>query len=230
MSGQVEEPIRTFAFVDMAGYTALTEQHGDVGAADCAQRFYAMAESALRDDARIVKRIGDAVMLTSVAPAGCIRSIFAMLERADAEPSFLGLRAGLCAGPAVERDNDYFGGAVNLAARIGAHARAGEILCNERVAGAARVENLCRVVLLGEVALKNIAHPVSVWSLLPAAITGTTSDPIDPVCRMRVKTPAVSLRFANATFVFCSDACAERFRHEPAAFVSGDLDPDGGRR
>ncbi len=223
MTRSEDEPVRTFAFVDMAGYTALTEQHGDIDAADCAQRFYAMAESTLRDDARIVKRIGDAVMLTSQVPAPCVLSIFAMLARASAEPQFLGLRAGLSAGPAVERGGDYFGGAVNLAARIGAHARAGEVLCNEIVAVAATKENLCRVVLLGEVALKNIAHPVGVWSLLAnATTTATPADAIDPVCRMHVRTPTVSLRFDGITFAFCSDACADRFRLEPSAFLDAD--------
>lgn len=226
-----DEPVRTFAFVDMAGYTALTEQHGDVDAAECALRFYAMAESALRDDARIVKRIGDAVMLTSVRPAASVLSIFAMLARAAAEPQFLGLRAGLCAGPAVERDGDYFGGAVNLAARIGAHARAGEVLCNEIVANAATAEHLCRVVLLGEVALKNIAHPVGVWSLLSMTTTrDAPADAIDPVCRMHVRAPAVSLRFDGTTFVFCSDACADRFRLEPSAFVVEDAGSTGKTR
>ena len=58
-------------FADLAGYTALTEAHGDDGAADVALRFFDLAASLLPGDARIVKTIGDAVMIVaSEAPTG----------------------------------------------------------------------------------------------------------------------------------------------------------------
>ena len=84
----VPEVSRTFAFVDLAGYTALTEQHGDVGAADCAERFYALAERSLIGETRIVKRIGDAVMLVSPTPAECLSTVLGLVRAANAEPLF----------------------------------------------------------------------------------------------------------------------------------------------
>jgi class 3 adenylate cyclase/YHS domain-containing protein len=216
---RVNEPVLTFAFVDLAGYTALTEQHGDLDAADCAERFYRLAERSLVGDTRIVKKIGDAVMLVSSEPSSCVSTVCALFAAADAEPSFPALRAGINAGAVVERDGDYFGAAVNLAARIGAHARSGEVLCGEAVSSAVARAGRVRAVPLGKVALKNIAHPVSVWSLLepePPVVSGV----VDPVCRMRVARPHVSLEHEGRRYSFCSDACAERFRADPTAFTA----------
>ena len=211
----------TFAFVDLAGYTALTEAHGDEGAADCASRFYALAEGALEGDARIVKRIGDAVMLVAASPVACVRSVRAMFARADVEVDFPGLRAGVATGPAVERDGDFFGAAVNLAARISAHARAGELLCDHATAAALADQPGVRVVTLGEVSFKNVGQPVAVFSAL--ATDGPPSNGwVDPVCRMRVARPRLTLRHEGRRYAFCSDACAERFAAAPASFLRGE--------
>jgi len=57
----------TFCFVDVAGFSALTEAHGDTAAADLLERFTALANGALGDEGRLVKTIGDAVLVTTVS-------------------------------------------------------------------------------------------------------------------------------------------------------------------
>lgn len=217
--GRVSAPEWTFAFVDLAGYTALTEQHGDRDAADCAERFYRLTERSLVGYTRIVKTIGDAVMLVASEPASCVATVFALFRACDAEPSFPGLRAGVHAGAAIERGGDYFGAAVNLAARIGAYARSGEVLCGESVATDVSGDERFRAVSVGAVALKNVAHPVAIWSLLPGELPPASALQVDPVCRMRVATPHVSIEHGGRRYSFCSDACADRFRAEPDTFV-----------
>lgn len=55
----------TFGFVDLAGFTALTEAHGAEAAADCVHRFVRSVEEALADEGRLIERIGDAVFVTT---------------------------------------------------------------------------------------------------------------------------------------------------------------------
>lgn len=210
---------RTFAFVDLAGYTALTEQHGDMDAADCAARFYELAGRALAGDTRIVKRIGDAVMFVSSDVSSCVTTVFALLRATDGEPHFPALRAGIEQGLAVERNGDYFGATVNLAARIGAHARSGEVLCGASAAKAIAGSTDVRSVPLGAVRLKNVFQPVDVWSLVGVEPAHATTGPVDPVCRMRVAVPMVFVEHQGRRLAFCSNACAERFRASPDAFT-----------
>lgn len=208
----------TFAFVDLAGYTALTDVHGDEDAANCAARFYEMARCALQGDTRVVKRIGDAVMLVSASCGDCVASVLKLFGDAGSVAEFPGLRAGIFCGQAVERDGDYFGAAVNLAARISAHARADEVLCGESVAAAVANDAELRVLPLGAVAFKNVAHPVAVFSIKQKEAPPSLGL-VDPVCKMRIAEPRVTLVHGSCTYSFCSDACAERFREAPESFT-----------
>lgn len=208
------------AFIDMAGYTALTEAHGDEDAAHCANRFYELAGRSLTGDTKIVKRIGDAVMVVGSDASAVVGSTLRLFAEGERLAAFPGLRAGVHAGPAVEQGGDYFGATVNVAARIGAHARTGEILCGPTVAAALAGDTDVRVAPLGAVTFKNVSHPVDVYSILPLA--PVESGPIDPVCRMHVGRARVTIAHAGHTYAFCSDACAERFRASPDTFLRSE--------
>jgi class 3 adenylate cyclase/YHS domain-containing protein len=199
---------RAFLFADLAGFTALTEAHGDVDAADIAERFYHLAGVALVGDARIVKTIGDAVMIVADDAGHAVSAALALRSAVAAEPSFPLLRCGLHAGTVVERRGDFIGGAVNLAARVAAHATAGQILGTDVVAEAARRAGITDVAGLGAVALKNIAEPVQLY-----AIAESRTPCIDPVCRMSVTptTAAAQVTVGARTIYFCSRACASAF-------------------
>jgi len=115
-----------FALVDLAGYTALTETHGDEHAAELATTFAALAAECLASGDRMVKPIGDAVLLASTNPSAGI-TLVDRLRMASADVTGFPLaRAGLHHGPAVERDGDMFGAAVNLAARVAGQAAGGQ--------------------------------------------------------------------------------------------------------
>src|SRR5688572_31417147 len=101
--------VATFGFIDLAGFTAHTEEHGDEDAADLATRFFEITRAALGPNDRLVKTIGDAVLVTAPDPESGLALVERLLTDVAAEPRFPALHAGLHHGPAVERGGDGFG-------------------------------------------------------------------------------------------------------------------------
>jgi adenylate cyclase len=201
---------RTFLFIDLAGFTALTEAHGDEEAADLAVRFCELVEGEVGPDDRVLKSIGDAVLVVLPDPAAALAFCRRVLERIHAEPNFPIPRTGIHHGPAVERDGDFFGSAVNLAARVAGQAFGGQALGTDAIAKEARRQGL-DVVDLGAFTLKNIADEVRLFELhIGPSVRGTV---IDRICRMRVNVDdaAGRLRLDGVDHWFCSLGCAARF-------------------
>ncbi len=210
-SGPMERSF-CFLFADLAGFTALTEAHGDLDAADIACRFAELARGVLCGSAHTVKTIGDAVMIVSDGPEDAIATALRIRRATEAELRFPDVRLGLAAGPAVERAGDYFGATVNLAARVTAHARAGQILCTEAVADACRAMPDAEAVAAGQARFKNVAGAVSIYEVLDRR-SSRAPGATDPVCRMAVDpaTAAARLTRGDETYYFCSEACARMF-------------------
>ena len=209
----------TFCFVDMAGYTALTEVHGDKDAAELAARFVELAKASLGPGDTLVKTLGDAVLARCATPASAVAFLMALFRRADREPDFPQLRAGLHHGTAVEREGDVFGAAVNLAARVAALAHAGQVLATESVARIARAERI-EVVEVGLRQLRNIREPVRVFALATSVVA--QGGAVDPVCRIRVTSDRAvgRLRHGGEDYWFCSLACAGAFATSPDTYAT----------
>src|SRR5829696_8231536 len=121
--------VQTFLFADLSGFTALTEAHGDEEAANLVTRFAAEVRATLPDyGAEQVKTIGDAVMIRADIPERAVRLAIAIVHDLGRRHGHPAVRAGVHTGPAVERDGDWFGAAVNLAARVSGAASGGEVL------------------------------------------------------------------------------------------------------
>ena len=204
----------TFAMVDLAGYTALTETHGDDLAADLAVAFTGLARANLADGDRLIKPIGDAVLLASTGARSAVTLVDRLLTASAELDGFPLARAGLHHGPAVERDGDMFGAAVNLAARVAGQAAGGQTLTTREVADAAR-DLGHPVTRIGTVALRNVSehHELFEIGIGPATRSGS----VDPVCRMWVDEAAAAghLRYRDDEYWFCSLECARRFASEP---------------
>ena len=209
---------RTFSFVDLAGFTALTEAHGDLDAVDLLDRFAAIARESLSAGDELVKTIGDTVMLASPGPGAAAAVLARLWERCGETSGFLLPRAGAHHGPAISRDGDYLGGTVNLAARVAGHASGGQVLVTSAVAAAARASGL-EVAELGPYRLRNVAEPVTVFEVRLG--TSGPSNVIDPVCRMRVEpeSAAGSLCHAGQRFWFCSLSCVAAFAASPGRYL-----------
>ena len=210
----------TFLFADLAGFTALTETHGDDDATDVVARFYDLARASLTGEARLIKTIGDAVMIVADEPPAAVSTALRLFATVPGEPGFPALRVGLHSGSAVERSGDYFGAAVNLAARITAYARSDQILCTNTVAESIRNSNLAVIHSAGIVSFKNMAQPVALFELedLQRHITHRE---IDPVCRMGLDpdTAPARLPFRDQLYHFCSFACAQKFTQAPEIYA-----------
>jgi class 3 adenylate cyclase/YHS domain-containing protein len=204
----------TFCFIDLEGFTAHTEAHGDEQGAALATRFAELTQAALEPGDRLVKTIGDAVLVTSPNAASAIALIERLLTRTAREPDFPAIRAGLHHGRAVQRGADVFGAAVNLAARVASEANAGEVLGTEPIAEAARACGI-PVAELGPVPLKNVRGTVPLFSL--GLMIGALETPIDPVCQVPVdrRSAAGRLTYRGGEYWFCSLSCAAAFASNP---------------
>ena len=214
----------TFGFIDLEGFTALTETKGDEGAARIATKFARLTQSVLGPGDRLVKTLGDAVLVTSSDAASGIALVERVLTEAAADPRMPSLRAGLHHGSAVVRDGDVFGAAVNLAARVAAEAHAGEVLGTEPIADAARAVGI-PVAELGAVSLKNVRGKIKLFQL--ALVVGVTETPVDPVCHTPVdrRTAVGRLSYGAVDYWFCSLTCAAAFASNPSWHAENDT-PD----
>uniref|UniRef100_A1UQ06 Putative adenylate/guanylate cyclase n=1 Tax=Mycobacterium sp. (strain KMS) TaxID=189918 RepID=A1UQ06_MYCSK len=211
--GEAASADATFAFVDLSGFTALTEICGDEQAAHLAGRLVELTRDSLALDVTLVKAMGDAVMLHAHDPDTMMATILDLADRAADEDGFLGLRAGIHHGSAVQRHHDYFGDAVNTAARVTALAGAGHAVITEPILTACEARGVAAHPL-GETELRNISAPVAVYRVqLPPP-----QYPTDPVCGIRLdpRTATHHLRHNDHDLWFCSDRCARRFAAHPA--------------
>ena len=206
--------------VDLAGYTALTETHGDEHAADLAVHFADLALASLGAGDRLVKPIGDAVLLASATLDAGLDLVDRLLRACAQLDGFPLARAGLHNGSAVERGGDMFGTAVNLAARVAGQAAGGQVLATTQVAEAARRRGLATIAL-GPVDLRNVASAIDLFEIDLGLERPTGST--DPVCRMWIdhSRAAGQLRHGDRVYWFCSLTCVARFSGDPSAFALG---------
>jgi adenylate cyclase len=155
----------TLCFIDLTGFTAFTEEEGDIEALDVVENFVETVEATLPRDATIVKTIGDEVMVVSPDAASLTEWAVTFLGRFDRRPQ---PRVGIHHGDAVYRDGDYFGNSVNLAHRIVNRALAGEVLVTDRVAATLEARPSLRLEPIGEVSLKGFPVPTELFAVRPA--------------------------------------------------------------
>jgi adenylate cyclase len=122
------------AFADLAGYTRLTEEAGEEEAVDIIERFVEAVQDTLPDDARVIKTIGDEVMIVG-SDASAVLDWAVGFQQLQGERPLP--RIGIHQGLTLYRDGDYYGRAVNLAARVGARAAGGEVLVTRPLVEAA---------------------------------------------------------------------------------------------
>jgi adenylate cyclase len=146
----------SIAFCDLAGYTRFTEEEGDEQALSLIERFVDSVTETLPDDARVVKTIGDEVMIVG-------QDIQALTDWAV---GFQGLfqqrpepRIGIHYGATLYRDGDYFGREVNLASRVVARARGGEVIVTDSVVDQVAESDHLVFEGIGQVKLKGFDEP-----------------------------------------------------------------------
>jgi adenylate cyclase len=122
------------AFADLVGFTKLGERLPVDELSRVAGRLEELASGAAESPVRLVKTLGDGVLLSAREPAPLLGALFQLLEAVEAEDEdFPQLTIGVSHGPVLARAGDLYGGTVNLASRVGEVARPGTILATSEV-------------------------------------------------------------------------------------------------
>jgi adenylate cyclase len=161
LHSRLEHP-PAMCFLDITGYTRLTQERGDAAAAQLAEELgEVVRQSSVHHGGRPVKWLGDGVMLHFPSPASGVVGALDMVDAivaAGLPPAHVGLHAG----PVIFQEGDYYGQTVNLASRIADHAQAGEVIVSRTVVDAADGAPVAfREV--GPVPLKGVAEAMELY-------------------------------------------------------------------
>jgi adenylate cyclase len=215
------DPDPTFLFADLAGFTALTETHGDERAVDLADEFCDAIRRLLPDGAaEEVKTLGDAMMIKVATAEDAVCLGLAIVEETRELPHFPEVRVGMHTGPAIERAKDWFGATVNIAARVAGAAQGDEVLLTAATRSAAGELDGVEFETRGAANLRNVREPVRLVRAVRAN-RPAEKRPVDPVCRMIVgaEHAAGRLHHADRDYYFCSLDCVRAFAADPTRYV-----------
>ena len=216
-------PEQTFLFADLAGFSALTEAHGDEQAADLVDGFCREARALLPEHGgEEVKAIGDALMIRVGDAGEAVRLALRLAHEVGGRHGFPAVRVGLHTGPAVQRERDWFGATVNIAARVSTAAQAGDVLLTRATLEAVGSEQHgLEFRSRGPQEFKNIGEAIEVFAVVRGGEAETGRLAIDPVCQMAIDPAraAASRRRGPEQAFFCSAACAETFDRTPERFT-----------
>ncbi len=140
----------SFLIADLAGYTSLTETHGDLLAVDVVYRYIDIIKSCLNPDSKFVERIGDEVLIMSLIPRDLIQTAINLLNAIENEADFPSIHMGLHYGKILIRDGKYFGTTLNLTSRISSHSNGGQILCSRDIVELIGNQNDFEFIKLGD--------------------------------------------------------------------------------
>jgi class 3 adenylate cyclase len=198
---------RSFCFVDLSGFTALTEASGDELAVSVLTGFRAaVRDTCSRRGVRIAKWLGDGAMLVSVETTPVVAAALELLHRSAPNP--VAVRCGITTGRVILLEgDDYIGHSVNVAARLCDVAAASEILASPDLVP--YLPRWATVLATGEVVVRGLGHPVEVVHVGLCAPQGCVAD---PVCGIPL-TPEIAVEIRTdsfgATVLMCSESCLE---------------------
>jgi len=149
------------AFADLVGFTELGETIPVEELGSVAGRLSHLAEEAVEPPAKLVKEIGDAVMLVASEPAAIVETALRLVEGSDGQEGLPAIRAGIAYGPAINRWGDWYGSTVNVASRLTTRARPSSVLATEAVRQAA--DDGYDWAFAGEKKLKGLSAPLRTY-------------------------------------------------------------------
>jgi class 3 adenylate cyclase len=194
---------------DLSGYTALTETHGAVSAADLIDKYLLIAGNCLVGNSKLHQRTGDEIMFVADSTDDLLATALKLALHTSKEEHFLQVHGGLHVGKVLKRADSYFGSAVNLASRIAAKAAAGTFWCSDEFVQAITDPSVCTFQSKGNQQFKNINGEKEVFELV---IDTVQSNHIDPVCRMLILDQQQAIRHPKESeLYFCSSHCLDLY-------------------
>jgi class 3 adenylate cyclase/YHS domain-containing protein len=210
---------RSFAFVDVSGFTALTELEGDERAVDVLTAFRALLRDICsRRGVRIAKWLGDGVMLVCVDTRPLLETILELhyvVNEVAGPVQTVSIRSGVTSGEVILMEgDDYVGHCVNVAARLCDLAPGGEALADPSVLSA--LPNWGVAYSETHVALKGVEKPVPASSIgmAPPGEDGN----FDPICRLPMShdtAEEIAHDVRGTAVLFCSTGCLDTWRRRP---------------
>jgi class 3 adenylate cyclase len=156
----------TFVFADLVGYTALTEEQGDEAAARVAREFGRTVSALSRQHGAVqIKSLGDGAMIWAPSAAQAIALAARVVEDVGTRPDLLPVRVGAHTGSAVMHRGDWYGSAVNVAARLAGEAEPNEALISWATRSAADADLRWSLGGCSELLLHGLERPVAAWGL-----------------------------------------------------------------
>jgi len=209
----------SFLITDLAGYTSLTEVHGDLSAADLVSRYIEIVKESLEEDTALVEQIGDEVLITSSNPESILKTAINIFNKTENEPNFPSIHIGLHAGKVIKRDGRYFGNTLNLTSRICSYSRGGQLLCSREIVEFVQDTGKYNFIKLGDIRFKNVTNPIAVYEIIIKSNKNNLS--IDPICKMQVDidNPPSKIPYKDKTYFFCSYECSKKFINNPEDFI-----------
>jgi class 3 adenylate cyclase len=209
----------SFLIADLAGYTSLTEAHGDISAANLVSRYIEIVKESLNENTNLIERIGDEVLITSGNPKSILETAINIFNKTEKEPNFPSIHVGLHAGKIIERSGRYFGNTLNLTSRICSYSRAGQILCSHEFLKLVRNRGKYDFLKLGDIRFKNVTKSIAVYEIIIESSRKNLS--IDPICKMQVDidNPPAKIPYKDKTYFFCSYKCSKKFINNPEDFI-----------
>jgi class 3 adenylate cyclase/YHS domain-containing protein len=213
---------RNFAFVDVSGFTALTEVEGDERAVEVLAAFrLLLREICSRRGVRIAKWLGDGAMLVCVNTRPLLEAVlelhYVVNEVSGADPvATVSIRTGITSGDVILMEgDDYVGHCVNVASRLCDLAAPGEALAAPSVLE--HLPSWGTVAAENQVDLRGVGRPVSVSSI---RMDCDGSDGArDPICGLPLShdtAEEIAHDVRGALVLFCSPSCVDTWRRRPA--------------
>jgi adenylate cyclase len=215
---------RSFAFVDVSGFTTLTEVEGDEHAVEVLTAFRSLLrEICARRGVRIAKWLGDGVMLVCVETQPLLAAILELhyvVCEVVGPVQTVSIRSGITSGDVILMEgDDYIGHCVNVAARLCDLAHGGEALAVPAVMSSMPrwgVELTHR-----DIALRGVEKPVLATSI--GIETGPLGDQADPICGLPLSEKTAeehAVDIDGRAVLFCSHGCLDTWERRPTTWSS----------
>lgn len=220
----MSDQLHTFVFADLAGFTALTEAHGDERAADIALEFCRDLNRLLPEGAEDLKMLGDACLLRVGAARDAVELGLQLTGELTRRHGFPEVRVGMHTGTAARRGEDWFGSTINIAARVSALAGPCDVLLTAATRDTAGEHDDVAYEDRGTHELRHVAAPVRLYQARRETAGDDSARWVtDPVCQMRLDAEHASTSIVHdgTEMFFCSAACAAEFVRAPQRYVRG---------
>jgi adenylate cyclase len=210
---------RSFSFVDVSGFTALTEHEGDEHAVEVLTAFRALLRDiCARRGVRIAKWLGDGVMLVCVETRPLLATILELhyvVCQVSTPVQTVSIRSGVTSGDVILMEgDDYIGHCVNVASRLCDLAQGGEALADPAVMDA--MPRWGVALLDKEISLRGVEKPIRASSIGMATLeNGRTLDPICGLPMSEATAEEIVTDGQGNVTLFCSPGCVDTWQRRP---------------